>query len=119
MVSVALSHLHPNFQRVDGSGGDAGRDVYFETDAGLLIYELKSFSERIDITQRKQIIRSLKRAKTHSPKKWFLVVPVDPTPGEIRWFKGVKKSCGCDFPTYWRGRAWLNDLFAKRPEVRR
>ena len=28
MVSVLLSRLHPNAQRIDGKGGDGGRDVH-------------------------------------------------------------------------------------------
>ncbi len=37
MVAVLISRLHPDAQRIDGSGGDGGRDVQIPADDGLVI----------------------------------------------------------------------------------
>ena len=47
MVSCLLSHLNRETRRIDGSGGDGGRDVQFELPDGLHIFELKSFTDRM------------------------------------------------------------------------
>ena len=47
MVSVLLSRLHPDAQRIDGKGGDGGRDVQIVHGQDGLItdaFELKSFT---------------------------------------------------------------------------
>ena len=82
MVGVLIGHLHPTSQKIDGSGGDGGRDVIVQTDAGMVIYELKSFTGRVDQSRRKQVKRSLTTATEQKPVEWNLVVPIDPTPGE-------------------------------------
>lgn len=82
MVAVLISRLHPQAKRVDGSGGDGGRDVLLPLPTGLEIFELKSFTGRVGRKQREQIKNSLKKASSHSPSAWHLVVPIDPTPGE-------------------------------------
>lgn len=84
MVSVLLNRLHPNAQRIDGKGGDGGRDVQIACGQdGQVIeaFELKSFTGRMNSSRRKQVARSLKRAATLAPSRWSLVVPIDPTPG--------------------------------------
>ena len=83
MVSVLISRLHPEAQRIDGSGGDGGRDVQVPTDDGLVIFELKSFTGRMDSSRRRQVAASLERASQHEPVAWHLVVPIDPTQGEL------------------------------------
>ena len=89
MASVLLSRLYPNSQRIDGSGGDGGRDVQI-VHAGngpvTEAFELKSFTGRVGPGRRSQIKRSLDRAADLGPARWTLVVPIDPTPGELEWF---------------------------------
>ena len=120
MVSVLLSRLHPDAQRIDGKGGDGGRDVQIVhgpddqiTDA----FELKSFTGRMTRSRRTQTARSLKRAATLEPVRWSLVVPIDPTPDEDRWFCRLVKGYG--FPTEWFGRTWLDEKMAAFPDIRR
>lgn len=59
MISVLLSRIRQT-RRVDGNGGDGGRDCYFsdqnDTD------ELKSFLGRMNDVRRQQVVRSLQRA---------------------------------------------------------
>lgn len=40
MTAVLVSRLHPTAQRIDGSGGDGGRDVLVPLETGLEIYQL-------------------------------------------------------------------------------
>jgi hypothetical protein len=61
MVAVLLSRIHQT-HRVDGSGGDGGRDCYFAGGNGTDAYELKGFTGRMTPGRRQQVIRSLNRA---------------------------------------------------------
>ena len=50
MVSFLLSRLHPDAQRIDGKGGDGGRDVQMARGQdGQIVdaFELKSFTVRM------------------------------------------------------------------------
>jgi hypothetical protein len=117
MVSVLISRLNPDAERIDGAGGDSGRDLQLRTDQGLILFELKSFTGRLSKARRVQIIRSLERAKDLSPIEWQLVLPIDLTPEEILWFDRVTGEAG--FPCRWLGRTWLDAEFAKFPEIAR
>ena len=117
MVSVLISRLHPEAQRIDGSGGDGGRDVHMPTDDGLVIFELKSFTGRMNPSRRRQAESSLERASQHEPAAWRLVVPIDPTPGELDWFERL--SAGYDFECRWLGKCWLDGEMAHKPEIAR
>lgn len=52
MGSVLISRQNPTAQRVDGKGGDGGRDVQVPTEDGLALYELKSFTGRMSSGRR-------------------------------------------------------------------
>jgi hypothetical protein len=117
MVSVLLSRIR-QARRVDGSGGDGGRDCYFTDADGTDAYELKSFTGRMGRTQRRQVERSLTRAMNDSPRSWALVVPIDPTPAEEQWFAGLQaghKSTRLE----WLGKTWLDDHLAQFPDIPR
>ena len=120
MVSVLLSRLHPEAQRIDGKGGDGGRDVQIvnEQDGSISdAFELKSFTGRMTSSRRRQVISSLDRVVALNPACWTLVVPIDPTPGEIEWFRQL----GTDycFPTRWYGKTWLDERMSAFPDIRR
>ena len=120
MVSVLLSRLHPDSQRIDGKGGDGGRDVQIvHTGDGSIIdaFELKSFTGRMGDVQRPQVKSSLNRVAGLTPSRWTLVVPIDPTPGELEWFCRLGK--GYSFPLEWRGKAWLDEKMAAHTDIRR
>src|ERR1035437_3178638 len=112
MVAVLLSHLNPASVRIDGSGGDGGRDVQITTDAGLQAFELKSFTGRMTSSRRQQVERSLTRAATLAPKNWTQIVPIDFTVGEDEWF--TKLGATVSFPIERRGLTWLDAQFAER-----
>ena len=120
MISVLLSRLYPEAQRIDGKGGDGGRDVQIVYGPGGSIshaFELKSFTGRMGTTQRKQVVRSLKRASTLEPEQWTLVVPIDPTPREDDWFRQLQVDYY--FPIEWRGKTWLDDKMSAFPDIQR
>ena len=120
MVSVLLSQLHPVAQRIDGKGGDGGRDVQIVRDPNDPIadaFQLKSFTGRMDSSRRKQVQCSLKRAAALGPARWTLVVPIDPTPNEEIWFH--KLATKYSFPIRWLGKTWLDGKMSEFPDIRR
>ena len=117
MVAVLISRLHPTAQRIDGSGGDGGRDVLVPLEDGLEIYQLKSHTGRVRGSRRTHVKNSLARAAEHEPAAWHLVVPIDPTPGEDEWFKSLTSDY--PFACRWLGKTWLDSHMADMPEIRR
>ncbi|MEU1757074.1 hypothetical protein ABZ436_31110 [Micromonospora matsumotoense] len=117
LCAVLVNRIHPEARRIDGSGGDSGRDVLIPTARGPIIYEMKSFTGRLTPSRRKQIAASLSRASRHDPSSWRLVVPIDPTPAEERWFDALadKQSFECR----WHGRTWLDSEISARPDIAR
>ena len=120
MVSVLLSRLHPDAQRIDGKGGDGGRDVQIvDGQDGPIThaFELKSFTGRMNAGRRSQVKSSLKRAASLRPARWTLVVPIDPTPAEDTWFRELRKDY--PFPIEWYGKTWLDEKMSAFPDIRR
>jgi hypothetical protein len=116
MVAVLLSRIRQS-HRVDGTGGDGGRDCYFSDESGTDVYELKSFTGRLNEGRRQQVTRSLQRALAKSPRTWSLVVPIDATPREQEWFDSLASAA----PTRitWLGKTWLEDNLAAHPDIGR
>ena len=120
MVSVLLSRLYSDSQRIDGKGGDGGRDVQIiHAGSGSITeaFELKSFTGRVGSGRRKQVKHSLERAADLRPARWTLVVPIDPNPSELEWFCQLGTSY-C-FPLEWRGKTWLDEKMAAFEDIRR
>lgn len=117
LVAVLLQLLNPDAVHIEGAGGDEGRDVILKTASGLVIFECKRFADRLTDTRKDQIRRSLKRAASHEPVEWHLVVPINPTPAEERFFRRLQKKY--EFPIFWRGRTWLDAQMANHPVVAR
>ncbi len=116
MVAVLLSRIRQT-HRVDGSGSDGGRDCYFTDADGTEAYELKSFTGRMNAARRRQVKRSLTRGLRSSPRSWSLVVPIDATPAEQRWFDSL--GSGTTTKLTWLGRTWLQDQLAAHPDIGR
>ena len=120
MVSVLLSRLYPDARRIDGKGGDGGRDVQIAHGRDGQIahaFELKSFAGRMTWSRRGKVARSLERVAALGPARWTLVVPIDPTPAEDKWFR--KLGAGYSFPTEWYGKTWLDEKMSAFPDIRR
>lgn len=101
MVSALLSILHPSSVRTDGSGGDGGRDVHLQTDAGLEIFELKSFTGIMSSSRRQQVKKSLIRALQLNTVAWFLVVPIDFTP-VAKLVRATNPGYECSMSVVWQ-----------------
>ncbi|MCJ0868556.1 hypothetical protein [Streptomyces sp. AP-93] len=113
-VAVLLSLLNQDVLRIDGSGGDGGRDALFRRDDGTLaIYEMKSFTGRLDHSRRRKVENSLARAAEHGPTSWTLVVPIDQSPAELDWFEGLRSRH--PFPLSWYGLNWLRARELEQP----
>lgn len=119
MVSVLLSNIYPHAERIDGSGGDGGRDVQLRSTDRLDLFELKRFTGRLgnEKSRRNQVENSLQKAAELQPDSWALVVPIDPTPHELKWFDRLRAQY--PFPLYWLGKDWLDRKMAKYVRVRR
>jgi hypothetical protein len=120
IVSVLLSRLHPDAERIDGIGGDGGRDVQVRTPHRLDLFELKSFTDRITArspNRRRQVEESLRRAAGLQPDSWSLVVPINHNPPELTWFDGLRQQY--QFPLRWYGRDWLDGQMAAFPDIHR
>ncbi len=115
MGSALIKGMHPDAQRIDGSGGDQGREIQITKAEGLDFYQLKSFTGRVDAKsgRRRQVEKSLATAGKQHPISWSLVVPIDPTPGELRWFDGLRRNY--PFPLHWLGKNWLDTHLADQP----
>ncbi|MDK0520528.1 hypothetical protein [Streptomyces sp. ML-6] len=112
-VAVLLNLLNPEVLRVDGVGGDGGRDALFRDGSTLAIYEMKSFTGRMTPARRTKVERSWARAAQHRPTCWTLVVPIDPNPKELDWFDGLRSRS--QFPLSWCGLNWLKAREIEQP----
>ena len=117
IVAVLLARLFPESQRINGAGGDGGRDVQIRDGDRFVVFELKSFSGRLSPSRRAQVKASLRRAAQLDPSRWTLVVPIDPTPEELKWFEELGKTV--PFPLEWKGETWLDGELLLRPEIGR
>src|SRR5690242_7684083 len=88
-VQQLLQTHHPGLVCLDGAGGDDGRDAQLQTADGMTVFEVKSVSSRLTGAQKRQIQRSLQTAltKLESMTRWILIVPLNPSPAELRWFE--------------------------------
>jgi hypothetical protein len=117
-VKMLIRQLLPSAQSIDGSGGDGGRDIRWDSPDGLVIFEVKSYTARLTTGQKRKIEASLANAVTHCPVTWVLVMPLDPSPTEESWFDGLREKFS-EITLEWRGRDWLDGKFAAHADLRR
>jgi hypothetical protein len=93
LCSRLIIRLNPEAKPVDGKGGDEGLDTYIGIFNGQCrAFQHKYFPERVGKSQRAQVEKSLVTAtKKHSIKCWTLMLPINLSPDEIRWFQGLQK----------------------------
>lgn len=120
-VQQLLKTQHPGLVSIDGSGGDGGRDAQLVTSDGLTVFEVKSFRRRLTSSARRQIEHSLSTAvsSAESMTRWELIVPLNPTPGELAWFDGKLANIAPGVRLEWRGIDWLDGHAAANEAFRR
>ncbi|MEO9239658.1 MAG: hypothetical protein ABI418_16370, partial [Jatrophihabitantaceae bacterium] len=110
----------PDGEVIDGRGGDGGREFQVRMPESLVLYEAKSFTDRIrerSPNRRAQVQRSLVSAARHQPDAWHLVVPIDHNPDELRWFDRLRDDFA--FVDRWRGQTWLEEQLAQHDDLLR
>jgi hypothetical protein len=104
LAALLLVRMYPGAERIDGSGGDGGRDVQLRSCDQLTIWEMKAFADRLgkSKTRKPQIMKSLRRAAKLTPTAWHLVAPMTPNPGELAWYDKLRDTY--PFVAEWRDR---------------
>ncbi len=125
-VQMLLKRLHPDLTSIDGAGGDGGRDAElpitsWAADDGIDAFEIKSHSGRVTSSARRQIKRSLQTAVRTLPgmRRWNLIIGLNPTPGEITWFRTQLQAEAPDLELRWMGIDWLDEQFAAHRDLAR
>jgi hypothetical protein len=121
VISVMLCRQNPSAMRIRPSRGDGGIDVITDTDAGWAVDQIKYFSASLTPSQKTQVRESFERLRTYAAAEgariaqWHLVVPVDPTNEERKWFDELTSGAG--YPCDWRGLTHVEGLAAEYPDV--
>ncbi|MFY1621341.1 hypothetical protein, partial [Micromonospora sp. WMMD736] len=85
------------------------------------MYQVKNFAENLAGSQKAQIVESHRRIRDYANgrgwviDKWYLTIPLDPTPENTEWFEEMAKAA--DFPCEWRGLAHIEGWAARYPDV--
>ena len=99
---------------VNGRGGDGGIDYTVDNDK--IIFQYKYFPDGFTSESRRtQIKKSFKKAMTHDPDEWILVVPAVPTPWERRFVTGLGRAYRAKILI--RDRAWLDDQLSRHRDI--
>ena len=121
VVSVMLCRENPSAMRIRPSKGDGGIDVITLTAAGWAVDQVKYFSASLTSSQKTQVRKSFERLRTYAASEgariaeWHLVVPVDPTNEERKWFSELIADAG--YPCEWRGLTYVEGLAAAYQDV--
>lgn len=119
LAGVLLCRTHPNALRLRPSRGDGGIDIFDPADGEHVdVYQVKSFATSLTSSRKQQIKKSLARVFLNSSvlvRRWYLVVPLNPTPEEYAWFEELTSAFG--FHCYWYGLDRLESLAAGHPDV--
>lgn len=85
-----LVRIIPEMRPIDGVGGDDGIDGFVgHLKGSLVIYQYKHFDGRLNSSRKRQITDSFNTAKEKNPgmKAWTLMISIDFTPDEQKWFE--------------------------------
>ncbi|MEV5000222.1 hypothetical protein [Nocardioides sp. LML1-1-1.1] len=119
-AATCLRQLYHDARQTRPASGDGGVDVYRETPAGLVVWQIKKFTAPVGPGQRRQIKQSWRRfwdanVATGKPIiSYSLVTPWTPTSTALTWFENQVTS-DAPFDTAWEGAAFFNMLAARFP----
>jgi hypothetical protein len=120
VMSVLLFQERPTAWHRRPSQGDGGLDVGEPKADGYHVYQIKGFTRSMGSSQRRQVGDSLQRI-LEDPRLdrpvtgWSLVVPVDPTSENERWF--AQLTAQAPFPCDWKGQLFWDSEASKHPHV--
>lgn len=118
VIAIMLLRERPWSAHMRASRGDGGIDVITTRPPGTpIVDQIKSFATGpLSASRKRQISSSLERVRnvlSDEIEEWNLVVPMDPTREQLRWFQ----SLDAPFETTWLGLTYLEGLAAKYPDV--
>lgn len=124
LVALLINREFPKSIRITPSSGDGGIDILLPQDKahkGDTIFQVKKFSGPLTNGQKTQILGSLsslvsdKRWEDLDITEWNLVLPWDPTPEALKWFREITKAY--EFKANWLGLNFIESLTSKYPEI--
>jgi hypothetical protein len=119
IVGVLLGRELPRSVHLRPSRGDGGIDVLDTLEDGRSdVYQIKYFATALTDSRKEQIRQSVRRIVGNpqvSLRHWYLVVPLDPSEGEINWLRAYLKKQGID--GQWYGLKRLEGLAAAHQDV--
>ncbi len=119
---MLLCREFPNAVRVRPSRGDQGIDIIVPlSESSAAVYQVKKFAENLTASHWKQITKSYERLrdsdwlKNHKVDEWHLLMPLNPTTGNLKKLEEMSKSE--DWTAQWKGLDYIEALVSKYPEV--
>jgi|GEM_PF-777303 len=120
LLAMLLCSQMPNAKHLRPGQGDGGIDVFDPGPNGLDmerdVYQVKRFTGTLTSSQKRKIKGSFARVQATSAGEgwritaWNLVLPINPTPGNLQWFSQLTAEAG--FPCQWIGLTQCNMLAA-------
>lgn len=124
VVSMFLCREFPSAYRVRPARGDGGIDVCVPSATEpnhYTVYQVKYFALNLTSNQWSQIKKSHKRLRTYASErgwvidKWYLTLPLDPTPGNLVKLTKLQETGG--FPCEWRGLSHVDGWAGKYQDI--
>lgn len=124
VVSMLVNREHPTSVRITPSRGDGGVDILARRQGptgGDVVYQVKSFTNRVKQREKNSIEESLTTLGTDerwaglSIEEWHLVTPLNPSPEAETWLHGLGEAAG--ITTVWQGLDHVEQLAARYPDV--
>ncbi len=119
-MAVLVAQEHPDTIRRTPASGDGGIDLLIPSGSGYHVYQVKGFTGRVGAAERRQIEHSWVTVKKEPRLSrqilgYKLVVPIDPTPGEQKWFDDLTE--GSPWQPGWLGQVFWDAQAALYPHV--
>jgi hypothetical protein len=120
-VAACLRQRYPDAIQTRPAQGDGGIDIYRETPAGLIVWQVKKFTAPLTPPQKQNVKKTWNRfwdssASGRPVAHYYLVTPWTPTDTAMSWFKN-DLTVEAGFPTQWDGAAFFNGLAADYPAI--
>jgi len=111
-----LVRIITDLKPIDGAGGDDGIDGFTGKLKGeVVVYQYKFFDGRLNSSRKKQILDSFNTAKEKNAgmKKWTLMISLDLTPEEQKWFETELIEKNTDVKIDYFGRQKIESLICE------